>query len=75
MPEVTERGIRTKWQTHSSCEHPQTVDAGWGELRVGPVGALNWIVPCLVGEVGYIRGQALVWSSRLDLEEFFKKKK
>ena len=51
------------------------MDAGWGELRVGPVGALNWIVPCLVGEVGYIRGQALVWSSRLDLEEFFKKKK
>ena len=75
MLEVTGRGLRRKCQTHGGCEHPQTVDAGWGELRVGPVGALNWIVPCLVGEVGYIRGQALVWSGRLEQEKFFKKKK
>ena len=33
------------------------------------------IVPSLVGEVGCVRGQALVWSSRLEQEEIFKKKK
>ena len=58
-----------KWQTQGA------VCAGWGELRVGPCGALTQIVSGLIGELGCVRGQAFVWSSRLEQEEFFKKKK
>ena len=35
----------------------ETVGYGWGELRVG---ALTQAVPGLAGEVGCVRGQALL---------------
>ena len=54
MLEVAGRGIRTK------CgKHTETVGAGWGELRVGPRGALTRTVPYLAREGGCVRGQAL----------------
>ena len=52
--------------SHRDCVH-----------RLGRVEslALTQIVLGIVGEVGCVRGQALVWSNRLEQEEFFKKKK
>ena len=47
----------------------------WGELRVGPSQALTQTLPGLAGEVGCVRGQALVWSGRIEQEEFLTKKK
>ena len=40
-------------------KHMETTGTGWGELRVGPCGALTRTVPSLAGEVGCVRGQAL----------------
>ena len=53
MPEVTGRGIRTKWKTQ------ETTGAGLGELKVGLHAILTRTAPCLAGEVGCVGGQAL----------------
>ena len=37
--------------------------------------SLTWTVPGLVGKLGCVIGQALVWSGGLEQGEFFKKKK
>ena len=57
----------------------------WGSvhpLRLWTPAGKSWaqttlirIVPGLVGEWGCVRGQALIWSDRLEQEEFFKKEK
>ena len=53
MLKVTGRGIRTKWKTQ------ETTGAGLGELKVGLHAILTRTAPCLAGEVGCVRGQAL----------------
>ena len=42
-----------------SGKHTETVGTNWGELRVGPSGALSQTVPSLAGDMGCGRGQAL----------------
>ena len=48
--------------------------AGWGELRVGPCGALTRTVPGLAGEVGCVRGQALPYMEQQDWAGGFSQK-
>ena len=67
MFEVAGKGIRMKWEMNGHCMHPWILWMLAGE---------RWAMtePGLVGVVGYVKGQPLVWTSRLEQEEFFKKK-
>ena len=57
-----------------NCKPTETMGAGWGELRVGPYGALTWTVLSLAGEVGCVRGQDLP-CMKIEQEDFLKKRK